>query len=175
MQLYLIDGQNLIPKFAGLNPSDPDDEVRLVEILQVFSRMRRQKVEVFFDGAISGQSGTHTYGVIRAHYIPKGKTAYAIGQRLEKLGPQAKETLVVSSNRSVQAETRAYHAPFLDSELFARELVSIPHSPIHPPEPPAPVKKPISSDLAKPDTKNQPNLSSDEVSEWIDLFKGKKS
>ncbi|MBE0698975.1 MAG: NYN domain-containing protein, partial [Anaerolineaceae bacterium] len=137
---------------------------------------RRQKVEVYFDGALSGKTGTHTYGVIRAHYIPKGQTATdVIGQQLEKLGPQAKETLVVSSDRHVQSESRAYHAPFLDAELFARELKAVPHAPTPPQEPPAPAKKTVSGNLPKHGTKSQPKLSSDEVSEWMDIFKGKKS
>jgi hypothetical protein len=175
MQLYLIDGHNLISKIVGMNISNPDDEVRLVEMLQVFSRIRRQKVEVYFHGALTGQTGTHTFGVIRAHYFPKGQIAAdAIGQRLEKLGPQARETLVISSDRRVQAETRAHATPFLDSALFARELLAVPHSPAEPEEPPAPVKKPTPSNPPAQDTKNQPNLSSDELSEWMTLFKAKK-
>jgi uncharacterized protein len=175
MQLYLIDGHNLITKMPGMSLSNPEDEVHLVEILQVFSRIRRQKIEVYFYGALSGQIGTHTFGNIRAHYFPKGQTAAdAIGRRLEKLGPQVRETLVISADRRVQAETRAYTAPFLDAELFARELQAVPHSPLAPAEPPAPVKKPAPVDLSKQDTKNQPNLSSDELSEWMDLFKNKK-
>ena len=171
MLLYLIDGHNLIPKVTGLSLSDPDDEVRLIEILQVFSRIRRQKVEVYFDGAPPGQAGTRTYGVIRAHYVPKGQTAdEAIRSRLDALGPQARETLVISSDHRVQSEARAHHGPFLDSELFARELSAVPQSPKAAPEPPAPAKKPAE----KRGTKSQPNLSSDEVSEWLDLFKNKK-
>jgi predicted RNA-binding protein with PIN domain len=175
MHLYLIDGHNLLPKITGLSLSDPDDEEQLVEMLQDFSRLRRQKVEIYFDNAPAGLDGPRTHGVIRAHYLPKGQTTFdALRQRLEKLGPLARETLVVSSDRRVQSETRAHHAPFLDAELFARELMAVPRSRIPAPEPPAPVKKPTPSQPPPRVSKSQPNLSTDEVSEWMDLFKGKK-
>ncbi len=179
MLLYLIDGHNLIPKIAGLSLSDPDDEARLVQLLQVFSRIRRQKVEVYFDGAPPGQAGTRTHGMIRTHYVPIGQTADdAIRLRLDKLGQQARETLVVSSDHRVQSEARAHHGPFLDSELFARELLmTIPSAPKVSPDRSTPVKKPTPGSARgapKRVSKSQPNLSSDEVSEWMDIFKGKK-
>ena len=49
---YLIDGHNLIPKIPGLSLEMLDDEDRLIELLQEFARVRRQRIEVFFDQAI---------------------------------------------------------------------------------------------------------------------------
>ena len=55
--IILVDGHNLIPKLRGFNLKAMDDEMKLVDLLQFFSRVRRTKVEVFFDGAPPGQSG----------------------------------------------------------------------------------------------------------------------
>lgn len=173
MLLYLIDGNSLLSRFAGLNLSNPDDQMRLMEMLQIFSRIRRTKVEVFFGEAPAGQAGGHTYGPVRVHAVLKGQSlGPAIRERLTKQGNQAKETLVVTSDREVQSIARAYHAPFLDSQLFARELSAVPHSPI-PEAPPAPVKKPEPNESQKQSTKDQPHLSRDELDEWLDIFKPK--
>ena len=51
---YLIDGHNLIAKIPGLSLSMPDDEERLVELLNRFGQHSRGKLEVFFDGAPPG-------------------------------------------------------------------------------------------------------------------------
>jgi hypothetical protein len=172
MQLYLIDANNLLPFLSGVNPKDPEPELYLIELLQVFSRLRRTKVEVYLTSSVAGQAGPQTHAVIRAHYLAKGQTtAGMIRERLEKLGQQAHETLVVSADRRVQAECRAQRAPFLDAELFARELSAVPHAP--PEEKPTPVKKPAPPQPVKPNTKDQPNLSSDELSEWMDMFRKK--
>ncbi|MBL0344247.1 hypothetical protein [Candidatus Villigracilis affinis] len=47
---YLIDGHNLIPK-VGLRLDSPNDELELARLLQDFARIKRQPVEVYFDGA----------------------------------------------------------------------------------------------------------------------------
>jgi predicted RNA-binding protein with PIN domain len=173
--LYLIDGHNLIPKMPGLSLSEPDDVIRLIEMLQVFSRIRRKKIEVFFDGAPAGQAGARSYGVIRAHFVRSGQTAdESIRMRLDQLGPLARETLVITSDHRVQSEAKAHHAKFLDSELFARELMTSPHSPIPPKEAQPAVKKPAPAAPTPPNTKDQPHLSSEQVDEWLELFKTKK-
>ncbi len=172
--LYLVDGHNLIPKMPGMSLSEPNDEMRLVEVLQVFSRLRRKKIEVFFDGAPLGQAGPRTFGAIRAHFVRAGQTAdEAIRMRLDQLGPLARETLVITSDHRVQSEAKAHHAKFLDSELFARELKSIPQSPTPVKETPAP-KKPVPTPQPARSTKDQPHLSTEQVDEWLEIFKTKK-
>ncbi len=65
---YLIDGHNLIPK-VGLRLDSPDDEMELVAILQEFARLKRQQVEVYFDGAPIGYDGARSMGTVRAHFV----------------------------------------------------------------------------------------------------------
>ena len=82
---YLIDGHNLIPKL-GLHLESIDDELELVGKLQEFCRLRRAKVEVFFNGAPAGQSSTRRAGMVTAHFVRKESSAdTAIENRLVQL------------------------------------------------------------------------------------------
>jgi predicted RNA-binding protein with PIN domain len=120
---YLIDGHNLIPKLPGLSLRSEDDEMQLVERLQVFCRIRRQKVEVFFDRAAPGHAGRRSFGQVSAIFVPQGQTAdQAIHRRLEKLGQSARTWKVVSSDREVQSSARLFQAESLSAETFARML-----------------------------------------------------
>ncbi|MEI8132880.1 MAG: NYN domain-containing protein, partial [Leptolinea sp.] len=102
--LYLIDGHNLIPHIAGLSLRQVDDEMRLLELLRTFSRDKRARIEVFFDGAPPGWAGAKSFGTITAHFVLKGTTAdEAIRWRLNQISPGSGVT-VVSSDRQVQAE-----------------------------------------------------------------------
>src|SRR5512138_3911713 len=101
----LIDGHNLIPKLPGLSLQMIDDEDRLIELLQVYCRVRRQVVEVFFDQAPPGHSGRRKAGQVIVHYVRQGKTAdQAIVERLQQQGKSAKSWKVVTSDRRVRAE-----------------------------------------------------------------------
>jgi len=73
--IFLIDGHNLIPHIPGLSLKELDDECQLIGMLQEFSRVSRQRVEVYFDKAPAGQSGTRNYGAVKAHFIREDSTA----------------------------------------------------------------------------------------------------
>jgi hypothetical protein len=120
MQL-IIDGHNLIPQMPGINLSDPDDEMRLIEQLQVYCRERRANVDVFFDGAPAGMAPVRMFGKVRAHFVRAGTTAdAAIIAYLNKLGKQAKNVVVVSSDREVKTAARSLHAQVMSSVAFAQ-------------------------------------------------------
>ena len=151
---YLIDGHNLIPK-VGLRLDSPDDEMELVAILQEFARLRRQQVEVYFDGAPVGQAGTKSLGTIRTHFVRLGHTAdEAIRSRLNKMAKDARNWTVVSSDREIQSMARVTHAQFISSEEFANMLRST-----------------VSSDTKANTTDKK--LSPAEVDEWLKLFHDK--
>jgi predicted RNA-binding protein with PIN domain len=123
---YLIDGHNLIPKIPGISLGDLDDEIRLVQLLQEFCRVKQKRVEVFFDNAPPGGSSTRTFGSVVARFVRQGKTAdRAIQEKLSRLGGEARNWTVVSSDREVQANARAARAKVLRSEAFAQQLASI--------------------------------------------------
>jgi predicted RNA-binding protein with PIN domain len=153
---YLIDGHNLIPKF-GLRLDSVDDEMELVSILQEFARLKRQQVEVYFDGAPIGSSGSRSLGTVRAHFIRLGQTAdNAIRARLTNMGKSAKNWTVVSSDREVQSAARVHQAQFISSEEFARLTRN------------AAQAMPRSGNVDK-------KLSEKEVDEWLQFFRGNKS
>lgn len=151
---YLIDGHNLIPKL-GLRLDSPDDELELVAILQQFYQQDRKPIEVYFDGAPPAQAGTRKLGTVTAHFVRLGSTADdAIRNRLKRLGRAAKNWVVVTSDRQVQAEAHAVHAEIVSSDSFAAMLQR-------------------SRDSA-PKAQGDRKLSENEVSEWMRLFqKGK--
>jgi predicted RNA-binding protein with PIN domain len=152
---YLVDGHNLIPK-VGLRLDSPDDELELIAILQVFARLKRQQVEVYFDGAPIGQSGTRRLGTIRAHFVQLGRTADdAIRARLIRMEKEARNWIVVSSDREVQSAARANRAQFVSAEEFVKIL------------------RETQDSTPKPDA-NDKKLSAAEVDEWLKIFSNKE-
>ncbi len=116
---YLIDGHNLIPK-VGLHLDSADDELELIELLQSHGRRSRALIEVFFDGAPAGRAGSRKFGRVTATFVSQASTAdAAIRLRLRKLGGEARNWTVVSSDREVLQAARAAHARTLTGEEFA--------------------------------------------------------
>jgi len=147
---YLIDGHNLIPK-VGLRLDSMDDEMELISILQEFCRRERKQVEVYFDGAPESQAGTRKVGPVTAHFVPLGKTAdNAIRNHLKRLGKSARNWIVVTSDRQVQAEARAVHAEIIASDSFAKILKQARDS--------------------APKTEMDRTMSDDEVNQWLRVF-----
>ena len=152
---YMIDGHNLIPK-VGLRLDSPDDEMELVAILQDFARVKRQQVEVYFDGAPIGQAGTRKLGTVRAHFVKLGQTAdSAIRVRLNRMEKDAKNWIVVSSDKEVQSSARVVHAKFISAEEFVKSLREARNSSI------------------KTNTDDN-KISPAEVDEWLKLFRDKE-
>ncbi len=150
---FLVDGHNLIPKIGGLSLRSLDDEQRLIELLQIFSRVRRHQVEVFFDQAPPGRAGHRRVGTVVAHFVRQGRTADdAIAARLAQLGNAAPNWVVVSSDRQVQREARDHHASSMPSEQFSGELQST-------------LIASHSSSIGEP-----AGLSPAELEEWLKLF-----
>ncbi len=122
---YLIDGHNLIPRIHGLSLKDMDDESALIVILGRFAARQGTRIEVYFDQAPPGQSGSRSFGGVKAHFIRQGKTAdQAIIARLSQMGSQAKNWTVVTSDREIQVEARSSHSKVMQSAEFARLLQS---------------------------------------------------
>lgn len=120
---YIIDGHNLIPRIPGMSLGALDDELELVQRLQAFYRKERKPVEVYFDRAPAGRQGSRKMGSVTVHFVREGLTAdEAIRRRLQRLGGDARNWTLVSSDHQVQAEARAVHARVLTSEQFAQLL-----------------------------------------------------
>lgn len=116
----IVDGHNLVPQIGGLSLSDPDDEEKLIRILQEYARLRQKKVEVYFDRAPVGRAGERRFGSVRAIFVREGVTAdEAIMNRLRQLGKRARNYTVVSADRQVQQAARGAHAAVISSKEFA--------------------------------------------------------
>ena len=123
---YIVDGHNLIPKIPGLSLRALDDEVQLIELLQEFCRVRRKKVELFFDNAPPGQAQVRSYGWVTARFIRQGSSAdQAIRRRLDALGAAARNWTVISSDQAVQASAHRSGAAVLSSAEFARQVQQV--------------------------------------------------
>ena len=153
---YLIDGHNLIPKVAGLSLRQIDDETRLIDLLQVFCRVRRKKVEVFFDQAPAGRAGTRRFGMVTAHFVRQGIAAdEVILDRLNRLQQAARNWIVVTSDRHIQVQARSMLAQVVSSEEFAIQLSE-------------------SQQQITEKSKTQPEkLNEDEVEEWLRIFRAR--
>lgn len=153
---YLIDGHNLIGQLPQISLSEIDDEQRLIELLQDFCNQHGRTAEVYFDNAPPGVARARSYGRLIAYYTRAGKSAdQAIFERLHRLGKEARNWTVVSSDRQVQAMAKAVLAKVLSSAEFARQLKGTATQKRTPP----------------PEKGDDPQLRSDEIEEWLSLFK----
>ncbi len=151
---YLVDGHNLIPKL-GLRLDSPDDEMQLIGILKEFARLSRRDAHVFFDGAPAGQARTKRFARVTAHFVRVGRTADdAIKAELSRLGPAARNWIVITSDRVVQTEARAAHAGVVSSEEFAMQLRRVQQKGQR--------------------REGERELTPDEINEWLRLFDGKE-
>jgi uncharacterized protein len=153
---YLVDGHNLIPKIEGLSLAAIDDEERLIELLQAYCRVRRQKLEVYFDNAPAGHKANQSYGMVMAHFVRQGMPADdAIIARLHRLGKSARNWSVVSSDRRIQSEARACQAQVISSDEFSNQIAN-------------------ALQQAPPGLADEKKMSDAEVEEWLKLFKTRK-
>jgi predicted RNA-binding protein with PIN domain len=152
---YLVDGHNLIPKL-GLRLDSIDDEEQLIIRLQEFCRLRRARVEVYFDGALPGNASLRKAGAVTAHFVNRGSIAdAAIEKALARLGKTARNWTVVSSDGRVAHAARAVHANVLSAEEFAREVSR-------------------SQAAGSVTGKNEATLSPNQVEEWLKFFESRK-
>jgi predicted RNA-binding protein with PIN domain len=148
---YLIDGHNLIGKIPGLRLDDPEDEQKLVELLQAFCQRSGKDVEVYFDHSATGHARASVHGRVTARFVRSGEEAdYAISRHLKRLGNAAANWTVVSSDHAVQAATRRARARVVPSETFSLDLL----------------------DSGSSDRRDDLKISGDELDEWLDLFGG---
>lgn len=152
---YIIDGHNLIPR-VGLRLDALDDEMALVEMLREFCRVKKKRIDVYFDGAPPGQNGKRKFGYVTAHFVRRGRTADdAIRARLQKMGNAARNWTVVSSDREVITSAKSVRASHLSADEFAQKMEN-------------------AKFIRQSDPGKDKSLSKQEVDQWLDLFSSKK-
>jgi predicted RNA-binding protein with PIN domain len=152
----IIDGHNLIPKIEGLSLRDPEDERKLIEMLQEYCRLQRKKAEVFFDNAPPAQARSQRFGQVMARFVRSGRTADdAIRDRLGQLKHSAQNYTVVSSDFQVQVAAREAHAQVVSSDQFAQQL-----------------RKTLMNAEGTTAEPREPRLDDEEIEDWLRLFGG---
>lgn len=153
----IVDGHNLIPRIPGLSLSQIDDEMQLVDLLQEYCRLARKQVEVYFDLAPPGLPRARRFGNVTARFVRAGQTAdQAIRARLARLGREARNWTVVSSDGEVQAAARAARAGVISSDDFARQLAA------------------ALGRTPSPEERSPEPLSKEEIDDWLRLFGGEE-
>ncbi len=154
---YVIDGHNLIPKIHGMSLRQMDDEMMLISLLQEFCRVKQKSVDVFFDDAPAGMAKTRRFGRVTAHFTPIQSSADdAIQRFLMRMGRNARNVILVSSDHMVQAEGKRSGAQVVTSEQFAAQMAEA---------------RMMDSSVGG----QEKALDEAEVEEWLRLFKeGKK-
>lgn len=152
---YLIDGHNLIGKLPTIALSDPDDEAALAQVLQAHLGRSRHRATVYFDRAAPGGTREIKLGLLTLHFVRRPATADdAIIARLRRLGGDAHNWTVVSSDRQVQAAAHAAGARVLDSEAFVAQMQT---------------DRDSDQSTEKPE-----DMSDDELAYWEDVFNRRK-
>lgn len=149
---FLIDGHNLIGALPYIDLSDPDDELQLLQLLERFVQATGRRIVVHFDRGAVGQPDPPSAGKLEVHFAGLPRSAdQAISDQLRRLGGDAKNWTVVSSDRAVQIAARHAGAKVLSSRQFTHQLAD------------------IDTD-ERPVDKPEPKLDEDEIEEWQRLF-----
>ncbi|MBP9502099.1 MAG: NYN domain-containing protein [Candidatus Promineofilum sp.] len=155
---YLIDGHNLIARTPGLSLADPDDEVKLVQLLRRWSMAdQRRKVTVIFDGGLpAGEAKQLSGGGVKAIFAPNNSTADAVLiRRIEAIG-NPPEFVIVTSDRAIGDVARRRRVAVQSSESFAADMIADRQ-----------FGKGEKESARRPDA---PAMTPDEMQEWLALF-----
>jgi predicted RNA-binding protein with PIN domain len=152
---YIIDGHNLIACMPNIDLDDPDDEIRLIVILRTYCARTSKGIVVYFDRRSPGIRNPSPVGGLTVQFVtPPISADEAIQNHLRRLGREAPNWTVVSSDRAVQTAAQQAGAHYLDSLTFARQLL---------------VERTPTQESEKPDAL----LSEEEIAQWEKLFTNK--
>ena len=148
---YLVDGHNVIAQMPDIELDDPNDEAKLVLLLRGYCARTGKKVVVVFDhGLPGGKSHLSTSSVevvfAAAHHT---NADTLIRQRIGKV-QNSQHWVVVSDDYEVQQDAKYSGARIITTAEFTQLLQT--------PTPP------------KRDTASNPQISTQEVDEWLELF-----
>ncbi len=121
----LIDGHNLIGRLPALSLEDPDDEEKLVRLLQSYQARTGKAMTVVFDaGEPSARRRTRSAGKIKVVFAPHGSSADQVIVRRVKKTSHPPDWLVITSDGELAARLESLGARVKSADEFARELDS---------------------------------------------------
>lgn len=113
----LIDGHNLIGRSPVLSLADPDDEEKLLRLLQPFQARRKGSLVVVFDpGVTSSPARTRRQGRIQVVYAPSGSSADEVIAKQVGASPNPSEWLVVTSDHALASRVQRLGARVQSAE-----------------------------------------------------------
>jgi predicted RNA-binding protein with PIN domain len=125
---YLIDGHNLIGAFPGMALSDPEDERKLLAVLEDFGRSSRSKSVVYFDRGRTGMGPLSVSGrMVTAHFVPPPRQADDAILAFLHARRDARQFTVVSSDSEIRLKARRAGAKVVSSAQFARKVIDSQH------------------------------------------------
>jgi predicted RNA-binding protein with PIN domain len=149
---YLIDGHNLIATMPGISLSDVDDEQALIQVLARYASETRRSITVYFDRGSLLHPRETTYAGVKTHFVRPPRTADdALRAHIKRLGREAPNWTVVSSDGEVRQAAQQAGARVLDSQNFAARLSN-------PTESPSSAEKP------------EPSMRPEDIEAWEQLF-----
>lgn len=120
---YLVDGNNLLAQTPGLSMNEPSDRRRFVSSLAQFSRTRRCKVTVFFDGLpLQGWGSTTHLGAVTVLHSGRGRTADDAILEMIRRSRAPGDLTLVTSDRSLYERARHLGARAEAGHAFRRTL-----------------------------------------------------
>jgi predicted RNA-binding protein with PIN domain len=148
---WLIDGHNLIGQMPNLRLSDPNDEEKLLAYLRRFRARTGHSLTVIFDAGKTYQSGSkQKKGGITIQFVSSGQIADQVLIRRIRQVRNPQEVTVVTSDRAVAQAAQQVGIRVTPAHEFARQL--------------------LQSGATRNDDRANPNLSAEEVDEWLDIF-----
>ncbi|MFN2149217.1 MAG: NYN domain-containing protein [Anaerolineales bacterium] len=149
---YLIDGHNLIAALPDLTLRDPDDEQKLIDRMEAYCRRNRQRATLFFDQGRFASQPSRRGAWLQIRFARPPRTADdAIRSELDRIGREAPNWTVVSSDHEVMAAARHAGARLISSQDFRHVLD----------------EAAVGDEPAKPEGSMNP----DEVKEWLEIFR----
>lgn len=155
---YLIDGHNLIAQLPDIDLDDPHDEAKLVFKLRSFTARTGKKVTVVFDGGLPGgvSKTLSTSKVTACFAAAEHRTADQVLVRMIRKVKNPQGYCLVSSDREIVDVAQGLGMDYLSTPDFARQLTP----------------EAASSELDTPEKDENPQLSPQEVDEWLAIFSG---
>ena len=151
--MLLVDGHNLIGKLPNISLSDPNDEAKLVRVLENYHAVRpNEEILVVFDPARDGGGwrGTPRRNEgVAVRFAPRGVSADDVLARLVRDAKSPRSITVVSSDNAVRRAVRVHGAKVLRAEEFIVQLQSAMRPSRPAPAAPKPEKpeKPADTDI----------------------------
>ncbi|KXK21216.1 MAG: YacP-like NYN domain protein [Chloroflexi bacterium OLB15] len=122
--MYLIDGHNLIGTgLLGFSLDDPDDEMKLVELLRRFAAGNSTRVTVCFDGGLPGGISRASNSVVKVIFASDPTIADKLIMRELRATKDTSRWTVVSNDAEVRKEANLRKFKTAKSHDFAKLLM----------------------------------------------------